>query len=292
MHQPSPYAYVWFDAPKRDFNVEVKVGCKDSNSVDFCEDCKVEDNSRCGPCNAGWTKTNDPHMKCWAVGSMTVDCSNGAVIYHPKGCNEYDPAGYTKDCTCGGVDDISGCGQQISRISRKYSKSTNAVTSTRPTITYRPAKGKPGYIKHYSGDKSWDRKVWGVMADGTLIIDTTSASFIRQDEASGALNMKKVQTIIKAGCGGQSTRVPLNEEDRKTIPTILGESTAAAGPSVTTTSPTPASGLDTSTITTQSSITTPVTSETTQEPTSLGKLVLPIVGVIGLLGFMKYKSGN
>ena len=51
---PSPYAYAWFEAP-REYNLVVKVGCKDPNSVDYCEDCQVEDNSRCGPCNAGWT---------------------------------------------------------------------------------------------------------------------------------------------------------------------------------------------------------------------------------------------
>ena len=78
---PSPYAYAWFEAPVKQFNLEVKVGCKDPNSVDYCEECQVEDNSRCGPCNAGWTKTNDPNMKCWAVGSMTVDCANGKIFY-------------------------------------------------------------------------------------------------------------------------------------------------------------------------------------------------------------------
>ena len=62
---PSPYAYAWFEAP-REYNLEVKVGCKDPNSVDYCEDCQVEDNSRCGPCNAGWTKINDPNIrKCF-----------------------------------------------------------------------------------------------------------------------------------------------------------------------------------------------------------------------------------
>ena len=108
--QPSPYSYVWFGAQQRDFNVEVKVGCKDTNSVDYCEDCQVEDNSRCGPCNAGWTKTNDPNMKCWAVGSMSVDCANGQIFYHPMGCSDSASRGaahsYTsdKDCTCGQLD--------------------------------------------------------------------------------------------------------------------------------------------------------------------------------------------
>ena len=82
---PSPYAYAWFEAP-REYNLEVKVGCKDPNSVDYCEDCQVEDNSRCGPCNAGWTKINDPNMKCWAVGSMTVDCAAGTILCCPTQC--------------------------------------------------------------------------------------------------------------------------------------------------------------------------------------------------------------
>ncbi len=288
---PSPYAYAWFEAP-REYNLEVKVGCKDPNSVDYCEECQVEDNSRCGPCKAGWTKTNDPNMKCWAVGSMTVDCANNKIFYHPMGCRTSD--NYTgKDCTCGGDDAVSGCGQQIDPRSRKWQKRTEVVTANNPKVKYKPAKGKPGYVKHYGGDYSWDRVLWGVVSDGTPVFDRGSKNWDKSTEDSGALIKEKVYDIIKANCGGTVTRVELTEDDRKSIPPILGITTAVESPAVTTTAATPASGMENTSISTQSSVVSPVTSETVEiETPSLAGLVWPIAGVIGLLGFMKLRGGK
>ena len=293
---PSPYAYVWFGAQQRDFNVEVKVGCKDPNSVDYCEDCQVEDNNRCGPCNAGWTKTNDPNMRCWAVGSMTVDCSNGQIFYHPMGCRAGNSDNYTtdQDCTCGGVDAKDGCGQQIDSRSRKQNKRNGDVTTPHPNVKYKPAKGKPGFTKHYSGQYSWDRVLWAVTPDGTPIFKRGSKDWVRATEESGGLIYEKVYDIIKANCGGTVSRVELSEDDRKTIPTILGESTAVAGPAVTASQPTPASGLSNTSISTQSSITSPVTSGPVEEPPEglISKYKWPAMGAIGLLVFMKMRGGK
>jgi hypothetical protein len=297
--QPSPYSYVWFGAQQRDFNVEVKVGCKDPNSVDYCDDCQVEDNSRCGPCNAGWTKTNDPNMKCWAVGSMSVDCANGQIFYHPMGCVDASQTGYaggTEDCTCGGNDRgwknyVDGCGQQIDERGRKQRRKTGAVSSRYPNIKYKPSSNKPGYVKHYANNASWPRVLWAVTTDGTPVFVKGSKSWVSSTEESGGLIEEKVKAIIKANCGGEITRVQLTEEDRKTIPTILGESSAASGPAVTATTATPASGLSNTSITTQSGSITPVTSGTTETP-SLGRYVWPAIGVIGILGYMKLKGGK
>lgn len=290
---PSPYAYAWFEAP-REYNLEVKVGCKDPNSVDYCEDCQVEDNSRCGPCNAGWTKINDPNMKCWAVGSMTVDCAEGTIFYHPMGCRTSDS--YTgKDCTCGGKDAFEGCGQQIDPRNRKYQNRKQDVTATNPQVKYKPSKGKPGYVKTYAGDYSWDRVLWGVTSDGTPVFKQGSSDWNQSTEASGGLIKEKVYDIVKANCGGTVTRVELNEDDRKSIPPILGVTTSVAGPSVTSTAATPASGLSNTSISTQSSVISPVTSGTQEdesETPSLAGLIWPIAGVIGLLGFMKLRGGK
>ncbi len=293
---PSPYAYAWFEAPKRDFNVEVKVGCKDPNSVDYCEDCQVEDNSRCGPCNAGWTKTTDPNMRCWAVGSMTVDCSNGMIFYHPMGCvsaESTDYSGKKTDCSCGGKDEIVGCGEHISNKSRKWNKRGERVTSKYPMVKYKPAKGKPGYVKTYSGDYSWDRVLWAALPDGTPVFKAGSNSWNESTEKGGGLIYEKVYDIIKANCGGTVSRVDLSEEDRKTIPTILGETTAVAGPAVTATTPTPASGLSNTSISTQSSNISPVTSGTEEAPEGLiSKYKWPAAGVLGLLVLLKLKGGK
>ena len=257
---PSPYAYAWFEAPAKQFNLEVKVGCKDPNSVDYCEECQVEDNSRCGPCNAGWTKTNDPNMKCWAVGSMTVDA-------------------------------FEGCGQQIDPRNRKWQNRKQDVTSKNPQVKYKPSKGKPGYVKHYGGDYAWDRVLWGVTSDGMPVFKEGSKSWTKATEESGGLVKEKVYDIIKTNCGGTVTRVDLTEDDRKTIPPILGMSTSVEGPSVTTTAGTPASGLSNTSISTQSSVISPVTSgPVEEEPGSLAGLIWPIAGVIGLLGFMKLRG--
>lgn len=281
---PSPYAYAWFEAPKKQFNLEVKVGCKDPNSVDYCEDCQVEDNSRCGPCNAGWTKTNDPNMKCWAVGSMTVDCANNKIFYHPMGCRTGDDG--NKDCTCGGVDNISGCGQQINK-----GMGRTQVVSTSPSVKYKPAYEKPGYVKHYGGNYSWNRTLWGVVDDGTPVFLRGSKSWTKSTEEAGGLIKEKVYDIIKSNCGGTVTRVELTEADRKTIPPLLGVNSQVDSPAITTTAATPDSGVTNTSITTQSSVMSPVTSETmetTEEPSpTLNKLIWPIVGVIGLLGAMK-----
>ena len=295
---PSPYAYAWFEAPVKQFNLEVKVGCKDPNSVDYCEDCQVEDNSRCGPCNAGWTKTNDPNMKCWAVGSMTVDCANNKIFYHPMGCVDAERTGYTggsKDCTCGGVDNISGCGQQIyKRIGSKQ------VESSSPTVKYKPAFGKPGYVKHYAGSHSWSRSLWGVVDDGTPVLARGSKSWSKSTEESGALIKEKVYDIIKSNCGGTVTRIELTEKDRKTIPPLLGVNSAVDSPAVTSTAATPDSGISNTSISDDSSVDSPVTSgpvednddtdDTDTETKSLTGLIWPIAGVIGLLGFMKLKG--
>ena len=293
---PSPYAYAWFEAPEKQFNLEVKVGCKDPNSVDYCEDCQVEDNSRCGPCNAGWTKINDPNMKCWAVGSMTVDCSNGMIFYHPMGCvsaESTDYSGKKTDCSCGGKDEIVGCGEHISNKSRKWNKRGERVTSKYPVVKYKPAKGKPGYVKTYSGDYSWDRVLWGVTSDGAPVFLKGSNSWIKSTEEAGGLIKEKVYDIIKTNCGGTVTRVDLTEDDRKTIPPVLGVSTSVEGPSVTATAGTPASGLSNTSISTQSSVISPVTSgPAEEEPGSLAGLIWPIAGVIGLLGFMKLRGGK
>ncbi len=294
---PSPYAYVWFDAPQRDFNVEVKVGCKDPNSVDYCEDCQVEDNNRCGPCNAGWTKTNDPNMRCWAVGSMTVDCSNGQIFYHPMGCRDTGTTGNyidDRDCTCGGKDAKEGCGQQIDQRNRKMNQRKGDVNHNSPNIKYKPAKGKPGYVKMYSGDYSWDRVLWAVTPDGTPLFKRGSQQWVKATEEGGGLIYEKVYDIIKANCGGTVSRVELSEDDRKTIPTILGESTAVEGPAVTATQPTPSSGLSNTSISTQSSITSPVTSGPVEEPPEglISKYKWPAMGVIGLLVFMKMRGGK
>jgi len=289
---PSPYAYAWFEAPEKQFNLEVKVGCKDPNSVDYCEDCQVEDNSRCGPCNAGWTKINDPNMKCWAVGSMTVDCANGQIFYHPMGCRDSDS--YTgNDCTCGGIDAFEGCGQQIDARNRKWQNRKQNVTSKNPQVKYKPAKGKPGYVKTYSGDYSWDRVLWGVTSDGMPVFKQGSSDWTKATEESGGLVKEKVFDIIKTNCGGTVTRVDLTEDDRKTIPPVLGVSTSVEGPSVTATAGTPASGLSNTSISTQSSVISPVTSgPAEEEPGSLAGLIWPIAGVIGLLGFMKLRGGK
>ena len=300
---PSPYAYAWFEAPVKQFNLEVKVGCKDPNSVDYCEDCQVEDNSRCGPCNAGWTKTNDPNMKCWAVGSMTVDCANTKVFYHPMGCVSAERTGYTDsgtDCTCGGVDDKSGCGQQIGRTSRKWQTASGKVSSSAPTVIYKPSFGKPGNVKHYSGGHSWDRTLWGVTADGAPVFLKGSNSWIKSTEEAGGLIKEKVYPIIKTNCGGTVTRVDLTEEDRKTIPPLLGVNSEVDGPVVTTTASTPDSGVTNTSISVDSSVDSPVTSGPVEdtddtddtEPKSLTGLIWPIAGVIGLLGFMKLRGGN
>lgn len=293
---PSPYAYAWFEAPVKQFNLEVKVGCKDPNSVDYCEDCQVEDNSRCGPCNAGWTKTNDPNMKCWAVGSMTVDCANTKVFYHPMGCVSAERTGYTggnNDCTCGGVDSTSGCGQQIKkRIGGK------TVTSSAPVVTYKPAYGKPGYVKHYSGSHSWTRSLWGITADGAPVFLKGSNKWTKATEEAGGLIKEKVYPIIKTNCGGTVTRVQLTEADRKTIPPLLGVSSAVDSPAVTSTAATPDSGISNTSISDDSSVDSPVTSgpvednDTDNEPKSLTGLIWPIAGVIGLLGFMKLRGGK
>ena len=296
--QPSPYSYVWFESQPRDFNVEVKVGCKDTNSVDYCEDCQVEDNSRCGPCNAGWTKTNDPNMKCWAVGSMTVDCANGAIFYHPMGCSSTANRGaahsYTSDsdCTCGGKDDVVGCGEQIGARYRNWNKITGSLKQTITKVVFKPSKGKPGYKKHYAGNQSWNRTLWGVKSDGTPVFLRGSSSWDDETEKGGALVQEKVYQIIKDNCGGNISRVELSEADRKTIPSLLGESTATAGPSVTATAATPASGLSNTSISTQSSVTSPVTSGETTEPAGLGKYVYPAIAMIGILGYMKLKGGK
>ena len=296
--QPSPYSYVWFESQPRDFNVEVKVGCKDTNSVDYCEDCQVEDNSRCGPCNAGWTKTNDPNMKCWAVGSMSVDCANGQIFYHPMGCSDSASRGaahsYTsdKDCTCGGKDDVVGCGHQIKKGQGAHNAHKGPVKSSAPNIVYKPAKDKPGYTKHYGGNYSWNRVLWAVTTDGKPVFEKGSKSWVSSTESSGGLIKEKVVDIIKSNCGGKITRVQLTEEDRKTIPTILGESSATSGPAVTATTATPASGLSNTSISTQSSVTSPVTSGETTEPIGLGRYVYPAIAIVGILGFMKLKGGK
>ena len=297
---PSPYAYAWFEAPVKQFNLEVKVGCKDPNSVDYCEDCQVEDNSRCGPCNAGWTKTNDPNAKCWAVGSMTVDCANNKIFYHPMGCVSAERTGYTggnNDCTCGGVDAKDGCGQQIKK---QIGKST--VTSSVPTVKYKPAYGKPGYVKSYAGQYSYDRTLWGVVSDGTPVFLKGSSKWVKSTERSGALIKEKVYDIIKSNCGGTVTRVQLTEADRKTIPPLLGVNSAVDSPAVTSTAATPDSGISNTSISDDSSVDSPVTSgpvednndtdDTDTETKSLTGLIWPIAGVIGLLGFMKLRGGK
>jgi hypothetical protein len=290
---PSPYAYAWFEAPAKQFNLEVKVGCKDPNSVDYCEDCQVEDNSRCGPCNAGWTKTNDPNQKCWAVGSMTVDCANNKIFYHPMGCVSAERTGYTggnNDCTCGGVDNTNGCGQQITkRIGKKQ------VTSSAPTVKYKPAYGKPGYVKSYAGNYSYNRTLWAVVSDGTPVFLKGSGKWIKSTEDSGALIKEKVYDIIKSNCGGTVTRVELTEADRKTIPPLLGVNSAVDSPAVTSTATTPDSGISNTPILDDSSVDSPVTSyddETEDSDISISSLVWPIAGVIGLLGFMKLRGGK
>jgi len=294
---PSPYAYAWFEAPTKQFNLEVKVGCKDPNSVDYCEDCQVEDNSRCGPCNAGWTKTNDPNMKCWAVGSITVDCANNEIFYHPMGCVDAEQTEYTggnKDCTCGGKDDKVGCGQQISNRNRRWQRQTESVTSATPHVKYQPSKEKPGYFKHYQGDYSYSRSLWGVKSDGTPVFDIGNSTQQRGTEESGGLIQDKVVDLIKTNCGGTVNRVKLTEADRKTIPPLLGVNSAVAGPAVTSTDTTPDSGLDNTSISDDSSVNSPVTSytDTDTDTTSFTGLIWPIAGVIGLLGFMKLRGGK
>jgi len=292
---PSPYAYAWFEAPAKQFNLEVKVGCKDPNSVDYCEDCQVEDNSRCGPCNAGWTKTNDPNAKCWAVGSITVDCSNNQIFYHPMGCVAIGrDSGY--DCTCGGIDAKVGCGQQISNRNRRWNRMDEDVTSATPHVKYLPSKEKPGYFKSWQGDYSYSRSLWGVTADGKPVFDIDNSAQQRKVEEQGGLIQSKVYDIIKTNCGGKVTRVVLTEDDRKTIPPLLGVNSTVAGPSVTSTASTPDSGLSNTSISVDSSVDSPVTSDTipVDEDTgnSLSNLVWPIAGVIGLLGFMKLRGGK
>ncbi len=307
---PSPYAYAWFEAPAKQFNLEVKVGCKDPNSVDYCEDCQAEDNSRCGPCNAGWTKTNDPNAKCWAVGSITVDCANNKIFYHPMGCVDASTTstytGSGNDCTCGGIDNVSGCGQQISSQSRKWNLANKSVTSSRPTVTYKPSLGKPGYVKSYAGNYSYNRKLWAVTDDGKPVFYKGSGSWTTATQESGGLIKEKIFDIIKSNCGGTANRVVLTEEDRQTIPPLLGVSSTVDGPSVTSTATTPDSGLSNTSISVDSSVDDPVTSDTipvddgdngddgNDEDTgnSFSNLVWPIAGVIGLLGFMKLRGGK
>ena len=132
------------------------------------------------------------------------------------------------------------------------------------------------------------------MPDGTPVFKRQSKDWVRQTEEAGGLIYEKVYDIIKANCGGTVSRVELSEEDRKTIPTILGETTAVSGPAVTATQPTPNSGLSNTSISTQSSNISPVTSGSMEEEEKpgLGKYVYPALGVVGLLGFMKLKGGK
>jgi len=173
-------------------------------------------------------------------------------------------------------------------------KRNGDVNTRNPNVKYKPAKGKPGYVKMYSGDYSWDRVLWAVTPDGTPIFKRGSKEWVRPTEESGGLIQEKVYDIIKANCGGTASRVELSEDDRKTIPTILGESTAVAGPAVTATQPTPSSGLSNTSISTQSNITSPVTSGPVEEPPEglISKYKWPAMGVIGLLVFMKMRGGK
>lgn len=310
---PSPYAYAWFEAPAKQFNLEVKVGCKDPNSVDYCEDCQVEDNSRCGPCNAGWTKTNEPNMKCWAVGSMSVDCATSEVIYHPMGCVDIG-VDSGKDCTCGGKDAKEGCGQQISHKNRRWQREGENVTSKYPHVSYRPSKENPGYYKSWQSSNSYSRSLWGVTADGKPVFDISNTAQRKKAQESGGLLQNTVYDRIKANCGGTTTRYELTEADRKSVPPLLGANSAVDGPAITTTDTTPESGLDNTSIADDSSVVSPVTSYTipvddgddgvtdddgddgdagNDEDTgkSSSNLMWPIA-VIGLLGVLTLRGGK
>lgn len=237
-----------FRSETREFSQEqVLIGCKDHHSVDYCEDCEVENNAKCGPCVAGWTKTDDPNMMCWKVGYRIVDCVNGVIFYAPLGYEQQPDGSHDGYCGSTPCTPPNCCGRQIDTRNRKGGKATGAVNSRHPSIVWKPAYGKPGYVKHYAGNYSWPRKGKMFSVDGIPVLGNYSKGWTND----GALwwetkhGKQGIRDTITNNCGGEVTWTRLTDEQANSVPGVLGEITMSDSPSIVNAPTTPTGTIST-----------------------------------------------
>ena len=231
-----------FRSEMREFAQEqILIGCKDPHSVDYCEDCEVENNAKCGPCVAGWTKTDDPNMKCWKVGFRIVDCVNGVIFYSPMGRRQQADGSWDGKCGDPDCTPPNCCGPQIDDQDRKKRKKTSPVNSTHPSIMWQPAFGKPGYVRHFGGNYSWTRKGKMFSVDGIPVLDNYSKGWTEDGALSWLTKHGKqgLRDIIRNNCGGEVTWTTLTEEQANSVPGVLGEITMSGTPSIVNAPTTP-----------------------------------------------------
>ncbi len=167
----------------------IKVGCKDPHSVDYCVDCEVKDNSKCGVCKSGYTRTEDGD--CWKIGYRVVDCKTNDIYY--------GPLGYYQNCDIRAKDKDGLCYIQDPEHYRTF----GSVYDTR---IYGNVDGK-GRLR----TDPWIKKKWGTSDESQRYQYVSSDGTKRMYKSSPTWNK------VKENCGGEVTLTRVD-----TGPTYLG----------------------------------------------------------------------
>ena len=130
----------------------IKIGCQDPNSADYCEDCEVKDNSKCGACKSGYTRTET--SDCWKIGYRVVDCKTNDIYYGALGYyqNIQDPEQYK---TFGSVYDIRSNKDSKGRLTtHPYIEKKWGTSNESQRYQYVSSDGTK---KMYQGSTTWNQ---------------------------------------------------------------------------------------------------------------------------------------